>query len=290
MRSHWAWLRTLYCYQSLFVAALASTCGCAAALQDGAEIDVDEAIVAPDSRADFTVWSATLPARLTITPSPAQPNAELTLSGDGFAPGQRVKIKAALPLALLSFYTNSDADGRFTYHTKTSSSGWYRYYALQKAAGEKKYSLVAAAEVTVTETPTHCGDGVCQENCNSCAQDCGACPAAPTCGDGRCDATETCTSCSGDCGNCPLPSSPDGGVPGVDATQPLRDSTAPGDSAPVQVPDLGTVPGTTYYASPQGGGSGKTKASPFSSVTFGRWLSRAIACSFSMGDTAVRSR
>jgi hypothetical protein len=47
-----------------------------------------------------------------------------------------------------------------------------------------------------------CGDAVCSwgEDCNSCSQDCGACP---TCGDAECHWTEDCNSCSQDCGACP---------------------------------------------------------------------------------------
>ena len=49
-----------------------------------------------------------------------------------------------------------------------------------------------------------CGDGTCSagETCDSCPDDCGACPA---CGDGSCTAGETCDSCPGDCGDCPPP-------------------------------------------------------------------------------------
>jgi len=48
-----------------------------------------------------------------------------------------------------------------------------------------------------------CGDGTCDvgEDCSSCAEDCGACPAF--CGDGTCDFVEDCTSCPEDCGACP---------------------------------------------------------------------------------------
>jgi subtilisin len=51
--------------------------------------------------------------------------------------------------------------------------------------------------------PAVCGDATCQstETCNSCPQDCGACPAV--CGDATCQSTETCKSCPQDCGACP---------------------------------------------------------------------------------------
>lgn len=47
-----------------------------------------------------------------------------------------------------------------------------------------------------------CGDGVCDsdETCDSCAADCGQCPAG--CGDGVCAGTESCTTCPSDCGTC----------------------------------------------------------------------------------------
>jgi hypothetical protein len=51
----------------------------------------------------------------------------------------------------------------------------------------------------------YCGDGKCDanEDCEYCAADCGSCPpAAPFCGDGQCDAAEDCSSCSADCGAC----------------------------------------------------------------------------------------
>ena len=71
-----------------------------------------------------------------------------------------------------------------------------------------------------------CGDFTCDanEDCNTCANDCGACPSCgddscdagedcdscpadcgdcPFCGDGSCDANESCDSCSADCGDCP---------------------------------------------------------------------------------------
>lgn len=47
-----------------------------------------------------------------------------------------------------------------------------------------------------------CGDSVCdtEEDCDSCAADCGAC--APVCGDGTCNGAETCETCTADCGQC----------------------------------------------------------------------------------------
>jgi uncharacterized protein YkwD len=55
-----------------------------------------------------------------------------------------------------------------------------------------------------------CGDGKCRqgETCETCAADCGECPAPepePACGDGTCDASEDCASCEADCGTCPAP-------------------------------------------------------------------------------------
>ncbi|MFO0633629.1 MAG: hypothetical protein U0168_12330 [Nannocystaceae bacterium] len=48
-----------------------------------------------------------------------------------------------------------------------------------------------------------CGDGRCDadEDCASCAVDCNACP-GPVCGDGRCDPGESCDACASDCGEC----------------------------------------------------------------------------------------
>lgn len=53
--------------------------------------------------------------------------------------------------------------------------------------------------------PQLCGDGTCSakdgETCSTCAADCGVC----ACGDGKCSLeTESCSSCPGDCGACPL--------------------------------------------------------------------------------------
>jgi len=59
------------------------------------------------------------------------------------------------------------------------------------------------ASVCGTPCPASCGDGQCTagEACDTCAQDCGACP---VCGDGFCDWTEACDTCVGDCGACPV--------------------------------------------------------------------------------------
>ncbi len=48
-----------------------------------------------------------------------------------------------------------------------------------------------------------CGDGTCSpdEDCSTCASDCGACV---ICGDGTCNGSETCSTCSADCGACPV--------------------------------------------------------------------------------------
>ena len=58
----------------------------------------------------------------------------------------------------------------------------------------------------------YCGDHVCNssigENCSSCLNDCGGCPACglvycpASCGDGTCSGGETCSSCAQDCGGC----------------------------------------------------------------------------------------
>ncbi len=60
----------------------------------------------------------------------------------------------------------------------------------------------ASGACTASAAPGVCGDGICDtnEDCNSCAGDCGACPVCP---DGICNGTEDCTSCPTDCGACP---------------------------------------------------------------------------------------
>jgi hypothetical protein len=63
---------------------------------------------------------------------------------------------------------------------------------------------VAIADDPIDNPPEpFCGDDVCSltENCSSCSQDCGLCPAF--CGDDYCDLDENCLTCSDDCGTCP---------------------------------------------------------------------------------------
>ena len=50
--------------------------------------------------------------------------------------------------------------------------------------------------------PSQCGNGACSngETCETCEEDCGACP---TCPDGTCNGDETCESCVADCFECP---------------------------------------------------------------------------------------
>ena len=58
----------------------------------------------------------------------------------------------------------------------------------------------------VTAQGPFCGDKSCDlnEDCNTCATDCGVCPpAGPTCGNNACESGETCSSCQLDCGSCP---------------------------------------------------------------------------------------
>ena len=64
--------------------------------------------------------------------------------------------------------------------------------------------VTAAIDGCALECGSACGDGTCDadETCESCVEDCGACP---TCGDGTCDADETCELCPADCGTCPEP-------------------------------------------------------------------------------------
>jgi hypothetical protein len=51
-----------------------------------------------------------------------------------------------------------------------------------------------------------CGDSTCNnnENCSTCSNDCGTCPIIPVCGDGTCNGDENCSTCASDCGNCPI--------------------------------------------------------------------------------------
>jgi len=60
-------------------------------------------------------------------------------------------------------------------------------------------------ELTIDGPAPFCGDGTCgfEEDCSSCAEDCGECAPSPTCGDGTCDFDEDCSSCELDCGTCP---------------------------------------------------------------------------------------
>jgi hypothetical protein len=63
-------------------------------------------------------------------------------------------------------------------------------------------------ELTIDGPAPFCGDGFCgfDEECSSCAEDCGECAPSPTCGDGTCDLIEDCWSCAYDCGECAPPS------------------------------------------------------------------------------------
>src|SRR5689334_10042484 len=57
------------------------------------------------------------------------------------------------------------------------------------------------SEPALRESTDDCGNQVCapDENCTSCAPDCGVCAG---CGDGTCASGETCGSCDIDCGAC----------------------------------------------------------------------------------------
>jgi hypothetical protein len=59
---------------------------------------------------------------------------------------------------------------------------------------------IAPVRCRLDPEPT-CGDGLCEadEDCDTCAEDCGC---AETCGDGRCGASESCVDCAVDCGAC----------------------------------------------------------------------------------------
>lgn len=57
--------------------------------------------------------------------------------------------------------------------------------------------LAYCAGVCMPRTGPYCGDGTCasNENCDSCAPDCGAC----VCGNAACNANEDCDACPADC-------------------------------------------------------------------------------------------
>ena len=61
-----------------------------------------------------------------------------------------------------------------------------------------------AFHLRIEREPDVCGDRLCSgdEDCSTCAQDCGACAAPAVCGDGVCDRPESCASCPEDCGDC----------------------------------------------------------------------------------------
>ena len=63
--------------------------------------------------------------------------------------------------------------------------------------------------------PPVCGDGQCTtgESCESCEEDCGACP---FCGDGTCDPDEDCVTCADDCTTCEGDCCGDNGTVGCD--------------------------------------------------------------------------
>lgn len=63
-----------------------------------------------------------------------------------------------------------------------------------------------------------CGDATCNggETCQTCEQDCGACP--PECGDASCNGLESCVTCVADCGECP-PGCGDGTCNGSETCQ-----------------------------------------------------------------------
>jgi len=81
-----------------------------------------------------------------------------------------------------------------------------------------------------------CGDGLCLggETCQTCPQDCGACPAF--CGDDQCNGNETCGTCPADCGLCP--SCPDGECNGAETCE-----SCPEDCDPCLAAETCTVSG-----------------------------------------------
>ena len=59
-------------------------------------------------------------------------------------------------------------------------------------------------QVTIDGPPPICGDGTCDfdEDCSSCAADCGECASSSYCGDGTCDFDEDAAFCPEDCSTC----------------------------------------------------------------------------------------
>ena len=90
--------------------------------------------------------------------------------------------------------------------------------------------------------PSTCGDGTCSagEDCDTCSADC-SCPSA--CGDGSCDTAESCSSCSADCGICAGGTGPDfpGAITHSDAISVSSIPSMPGYLETTADPDFNTT-------------------------------------------------
>jgi len=102
---------------------------------------------------------------------------------------------------------DDDGDGTWT-HTQYFTPGEYHDYKYSTDGWSNQEDLTGldcateadgfwnrnftAGEANTSQTLTHCW-GTCEESC----------PVGPTCGDGTCDADEDCSSCASDCGACP---------------------------------------------------------------------------------------
>ncbi len=124
------------------------------------------------------------------------------------APGGYFIVEANLAFTLLHTDTVrlNDPQGGVAGETSwvagnaAPGSSWGRF---PNAVGPfKTLAKVTKGAENVDEGTPPCGDATCAvpETCESCPQDCGACP---ICGDGECNGDEDCTACDIDCGKCP---------------------------------------------------------------------------------------
>ncbi len=112
-------------------------------------------------------------------------------------------------------FADNGATGWFSKAVNIATAGVHTVTIWGREDGFYADKLVLAKSTSFTPTgngpaestkslPGSCGDGTCnpQEDCGSCASDCGSCG---SCGNGTCEAGETCSNCSTDCGACPVP-------------------------------------------------------------------------------------
>jgi hypothetical protein len=79
-------------------------------------------------------------------------------------------------------------------------------YCDDSSCNDNENCSTCAADCGSCPVLPYCGDSSCNgaENCSTCNADCGTCPIIPSCGDGSCNGNENCSSCNIDCGNCPV--------------------------------------------------------------------------------------